>query len=158
MLIYTIGHSTREIDEFLNILKHCGIEIVADVRHYPSSRKFPWFNKEELQKSLQETGIRYFWLESLGGFRKGGYSEYTGGEEYKEGIEKLLKIATQGITAVMCAEILWFRCHRRYISETLEELGHRVIHIYNLEKTQEHKSKETEGQMKLKIFCDRVKY
>lgn len=157
MQIYTIGHSTCSIEEFLNILKHYGIEILVDVRHFPSSRKFPWFNKNMLDESLAKAGIKYVWLEALGGFRKGGYSEYTKTKEYESGIKWLEEIAAQGRTAVLCAEILFFRCHRRYISETLTQLGHKVTHIYDLQKAQEHKSKETYEKMKLKIFCDKVK-
>ncbi len=157
MIIYTIGHSTRSTEDFLKILKHYGIETVVDVRHFPSSKKFPWFNKDMLEKTLAEGGIKYFWLEALGGFRKGGYAEYTKTQEFAEGIKRLEEIAEQGRTAVMCAEILFFRCHRRYISEKLTQLGHKVIHIYNLEKIQEHKPQEVKEKMKLKIFCDKVR-
>lgn len=153
MITYTIGHSTRSAEEFLKILKHYGIEIVVDVRHFPTSKKFPWFNKDELKKNLAKENIKYFWLEELGGFRKGGYFQYTKTEEFAQGIKKLLEISNQGKTAVMCAEILWFRCHRRYISEKLTKLGHKVIHIYDSKKAQEHKLRDE--RMKLKIFCDR---
>ncbi len=155
LTICTIGHSTRAIEEFIKILKHYGIEILVDVRHFPSSKKFPWFNKDNLEKSLANECIKYFWLEVLGGFRKGGYLEYTKTEEYESGIEKLLQIAGQGKTAVMCAEVLFFRCHRRYISERLTQLGHKVIHIYDSKRTQEHRLEDE--RMKLKIFCDKVR-
>ncbi len=142
-LIYTLGHSTRKLEEFIEILKSFKIEVLVDIRHFPHSRHNPQFNKEVLEKELPKSNIQYFWLEKLGGFRKGGYLEYTKTKEFKEGLEELIKISQEKQTAIMCAEILWFKCHRRFVSNELTKRGFEVIHIYNQEKTEIHKQKET---------------
>lgn len=147
-MIYTLGHSTRTIEEFIKILKQHGIETVVDVRHFPSSR-FSWFNKGELKRHLMKNGMRYFWLEDLGGFRKIGYKKYIKTEKYRKGVEKLLEISKLGKTAIMCAEYKWWKCHRRYISDTLTKLGKEVVHIMNEKRLDVHKKKETT------IRCDR---
>lgn len=140
MNLYTIGHSNRTMEDFLIVLKSHGIEQIIDVRRFPGSKKFPHFNKENLEKVFPENGIKYFHLgEKLGGFRKGGYEAYTKTEDFKEGLEEVLEIGKGGKTAIMCAELVFFRCHRRYISDELVKLGHRIIHIFDEKRTQEHK-------------------
>ncbi len=140
MIIYTIGHSYRDAEEMLEIVNHYSIDIVIDVRRFPSSRKYPWFNKGILEKFLTENSIEYYWLgDLLGGYREGGYRSYMETGEYMEGIEKLLSIASKGKTAIMCSEKLWFRCHRRFISDTLVEMGYIVIHIIDKDKTYTHR-------------------
>ncbi len=157
MIIYTLGHSTRNFGEFLEILKNFKIELIIDVRRFPSSKKFPWFSKENLEKELSKEKIEYMHFPELGGYRKEGYKNFAKSEEFKEAIEKLLKIIDKKTAAIFCAEYFWFRCHRRYIAKALAELGHEVIHIFDKEKTQEHKLKspEIEEKMKLVIYCDK---
>lgn len=143
-MIYTIGHSTRSIDEFIDLLKQYNIALIVDVRRFPGSKKYPHFNRENLVKVLGEHSIKYFWLgELLGGFRKGGYEAYTETEEFRKGIENLIQIMKQGTIAVMCAEIVWFRCHRRYISDKLVQLGYEVVHIIDGKRTYVHKLRKT---------------
>ena len=92
-VVYTIGHSTRSLEEFVRVLKHYRIDILVDTRHFPRSRHNPQFNKELLEKELPKHKIEYAWLEVLGGFRKGGYKKYAGTEEFRRGIDELIKIA-----------------------------------------------------------------
>ncbi|MFQ6125724.1 MAG: DUF488 family protein [Candidatus Heimdallarchaeota archaeon] len=140
MDLFTIGHSTRTLDELIRILQTYGIKTLVDVRRFPGSKKFPHFNRENLEKVLPKHSIRYCWLgESLGGFRKGGYKEYIKTEEFEHGINQLLTIAKKARTAIMCSEIVWFRCHRNYISEHLVRIEHQVIHIVNEKRKYEHK-------------------
>lgn len=146
--IYTIGHSTRKLEKLIDILKNFKIEVLIDIRHFPHSRHNPQFNKEILEKELSENNIQYLWLEKLGGFRKGGYLAYTETEDFKQGLKELIKIAEKKLTAIMCAEILWFKCHRKFVSDKLKELKFEVVHIFDKDKTQEHKFKEN------KIKCD----
>jgi len=156
MKIFTIGHSTRTFDEFLQTLSQYGIDMVVDIRRFPGSNKFPHFNREFLEKELPAHGISYVHFPELGGFRKEGYAIFSQTQEFKDGVKKFLSIIKGKHAAMLCAEILWFRCHRRHVAEELVKLGHSVIHIYNKEKTQEHKlyEKEIEEKMGLKLFCD----
>lgn len=150
-MLYTLGHSTRSIEQLLAILKAYNINQVVDVRHFPSSRKFPWFNKESLEETLAKNNIKYFWLEELGGFRKGGYAEYCKTQDFAKGLEALKKLVAPQNTAILCAEILWFKCHRKYIADALTKQGFNVIHIYNEKRAEPH------ADRKGKIKCDRVK-
>jgi len=137
MEIFTLGTSNRTSKEFLKLLKKYKIKNVADVRRFPTS-KFEHFKKENLKEKLEKEGINYFHLEKLGGFR-GGYKEYTKKKEFKEGLERLLEIARKEKTVILCAEKLFFRCHRRYISNILFQKGHKIFHIIEENKFQEHK-------------------
>ncbi|RLG17054.1 DUF488 domain-containing protein [Nanoarchaeota archaeon] len=137
--IYTIGHSTRSIEEFLNILKFFRIQLVVDVRRFPTSKKVPWFNKENLEKRLKEHNIEYVHFPRLGGFRKGGYLAFSKSEEFSKAVRELLKIIGKRKAAIMCTELLWWKCHRRYIANYLTKLGYKVIHIFDSRRTQEHK-------------------
>ncbi|MEM4658907.1 MAG: DUF488 domain-containing protein, partial [Candidatus Methanosuratincola sp.] len=116
-----------------------GIESVVDVRRFPNSRRNPHFNRNALQISLPERSIAYIWIENLGGHRKGGYEEYMKTREFYDGIKTLTAIAEKGKTAVMCAELLWFKCHRRFIAAFLMSQGWRIIHIYDERRTEEEK-------------------
>ncbi|MGQ9552325.1 MAG: DUF488 domain-containing protein [Candidatus Bathycorpusculaceae bacterium] len=158
MRIYTLGHSTRSFEEFVEILKTFGVELVVDVRRFPGSRKFPHFSKENLEKELAKVNIRYVHISELGGYRKEGYLAFSQTEEFTEAIERLLEIIGEKTAVILCAEILWWRCHRRYIANALSQMGHQTIHIFDKKKTQEHKprEKEIEEKMKLKIFCDKI--
>ena len=140
MKIWTIGHSNRSLELLISLLKHYNIEILVDVRRFPSSQKFPHFNQDNLHKQLPNSEIKYIWLgDKLGGFRKGGYAKYMKTKTFNEGLQKLLTLSKSGRTAIMCAEIVWFRCHRRWISEQIVIEGHEVIHIIDEKKTYIHK-------------------
>jgi uncharacterized protein (DUF488 family) len=155
--LYTIGHSTRSLEEFIELLRENDIGILVDVRSWPSSSRYPHFNRESLAQSLEENGVRYEWLgEQLGGYRKKGlgeespnkawrsmgfrnYADHTMTEQFREGIRKLLELADDGRLAVMCAEQLYWRCHRRIISDYLIVKGHTVTHILGKGKMEEHR-------------------
>ncbi len=129
LTIWTIGYSGRSKQTFLALLKDYGIEILVDVRHFPTSKN-PDFKREALEVWLPENGIRYVWLgDLLGGYRRGGYERYMGTPAFKEGIEKLLELARQGRTCIMCMERNPKYCHRRFIASYLEAMGIRVVHI-----------------------------
>jgi len=124
-----VGYSGRTRDSFLRLLKDYGIEILVDVRHFPTSKN-PDFRRESMEVWLPENGIRYVWLgDLLGGYRRGGYERYMGTPAFREGIERLLQIARQGRTCIMCMERNPKYCHRRFIAAYLEAMGIRVVHI-----------------------------
>jgi uncharacterized protein (DUF488 family) len=142
--IWTVGHSTRSIDQLIGVLEAFDIELVADVRRYPGSRRLPQFSAESLERSLAGAGISYRWIPELGGRRRrdpkagasawknaafAAYADHTATEEFSDGLNELLMLSEGLKTAVMCAEILWWRCHRRIISDVLVSLGESVIHI-----------------------------
>lgn len=136
--LFTIGTSKRGIFEFLKLLKDHSIEKLIDVRRFPTS-KFDHFKSENLRRFLENEGIEYLWLgELLGGYRKGGYENYTRGEEFKKGLNLLEKESLRR-TALLCAEIVPWRCHRRYIARELVKRGWRVIHIIDEKRTMEEK-------------------
>ncbi|MEM3383710.1 MAG: DUF488 domain-containing protein [Nitrososphaerales archaeon] len=141
MKIYTVGHSTKSFEEFITILKRYKIEILIDVRRFPTSKKYPHFNKDYLIEKLSKLSINYVWMEKLGGFRKGGYKNYSKSEDFKKGVAEVLDIAKRGRVAIMCAEAFWFKCHRRYISKELVNSGCKVIHIIDEERFYEHNLK-----------------
>jgi len=152
--IWTIGHSTRKIDIFLSLLEENGIELIADVRMFPGSKRYPQFGREALTKSLSAGGIRYEHFPELGGRRKAkpdshnaawrnemfrGYADYMETEDFRKGIARLVDLADQsGSTAIMCAEGVWWRCHRSLISDYLKARGVEVIHILDAKKNEPH--------------------
>lgn len=151
--IWTIGHSTHSYDEFLEMLFAYKIEVLADVRSYPGSRKFPQFNKESLELTLPQNGIEYHHILKLGGRRKvspdskndawrhpafRGYADYMETEDFKNGLAALESIAAEKRTAYMCSEAVWWRCHRSLISDVLKLKGWEVIHILSPGKSSEH--------------------
>ena len=153
MTIWTIGHSTRTIDEFLAALDAHGIETIVDVRRFPGSRRLPQFGSAALESELATNGKSYRWIEALGGRRQPdamspndgwrhpafrGYADYMATEEFATGLHELEMIASGSRTAIMCAEILWWQCHRRLIADTLTALGHEVRHIRNADATELH--------------------
>ena len=125
MRIWTIGHSTRGIDEFISLLEENEIKLLVDVRAWPGSKRYPHFNKDALAESLNTHGIRYEHFPELGGKRKSrpdsrntawrnasfcGYADYMETEQFQKGIERLLDVASEaGATAIMCAEAVWPR-------------------------------------------------
>ena len=139
-IVYTVGHSNRTLGELIAILRRYGVELVVDVRRFPRSRRHPWFDREVLEERLAERGIGYIWLgDLLGGKTVGDYTVYMCSEEYRRGIETLTRIASEHLTAVMCAEAYWMRCHRRYIAESLYRRGFKVLHIIDADRVEEHK-------------------
>ncbi len=149
--VYTIGHSNRPLNEFIDLLKRYNIRVVVDVRRFPKSARYPYYNREVLEETLENEGISYVWLgELLGGYRSGGYEEYMKTEGYREGIRKLVEIIERSNkhVAIMCSERLWFRCHRRFIANTLVELGYDVIHIIDKDKVYVHKRQKRINQIR----------
>jgi len=143
--VYTIGHSTHPIQKFVDLLKHYRIQRLVDVRRFPVSRKNPQFQREALESALQLAGIQYLWMgESLGGYRKGGYLAHMQTPLFEQGLSELMALICESthLTAVMCAELLWFRCHRRFISDALVDRGFRVFHIQNAQRVYEHRKRE----------------
>jgi uncharacterized protein (DUF488 family) len=132
--IYTFGLSNRSLGEFLEILKFYQIETVIDVRRWPTSKLFPHFKKENLEKFLKENKIEYFHFEKLGGFREIGYQEYLKTKEFKEALKELIKIAKEKTTLIICAEKFPWKCHRSFIAKELEKKKIKVIHIIEKEK------------------------
>ena len=144
MTVWTIGHSTRTIDAFLAVLAAHEIEAVLDVRRFPGSRRLPQFGSAELERSLRAAGVSYRWIEALGGRRRAaagspndgwkndafrGYADHVATEEFAAGLDQLLTVAAGLRATVMCAELLWWRCHRRIIADVLVSVGHEVRHI-----------------------------
>lgn len=125
-MIYTFGHSNYSIEKIREILDFYAIDVVVDVRRFPTS-KFSWLKREELEKKF---GKKYIYLgDKLGGFREGGYEQYMQTAEFKEGIDELMRLAMGRRIAVMCSEKLWFRCHRRFIAQEIAARGFPVSHI-----------------------------
>lgn len=147
--VFTIGHSARTLREFVELLKEHGIRVVVDVRRFPKSRRYPHFERSELERALEGRGISYVWLgEKLGGFRERGYEAYMDTEDFRRGLMELLRIieGSEGRVALMCRERLWFKCHRRFISSVLVWLGYRVVHIVDRDRKYVHRwTKEVGG-------------
>lgn len=151
--IWTIGHSTHSIEEFMNWLKAFSISQLADVRSLPGSNKFPWFNKERLETALAEEHIAYALFKKLGGRRRPNpnsrntiwrnksfraYADYMETSDFKEGLEELKNWAGKARTAIMCSEAVWWRCHRSMIADALKIEGWNVQHIMGLKHSTEH--------------------
>jgi uncharacterized protein (DUF488 family) len=127
--IWTIGHSNRTIDAFIELLKEQKIQVVVDVRSFPTS-KIEHFKREQMNTWLPQHGIEYVWLgKELGGYRRGGYKQHMRTKNFREGIRKLLEIAQNKRTCIMCMEVNPKYCHRRFISTHLERKGIKVQHI-----------------------------
>jgi uncharacterized protein (DUF488 family) len=151
--IWTIGHSTRPIEEFLVLLAGARIQMIADVRSFPGSRKYPQYGKEALEATLASRAIGYQWLPALGGRRRAspdspntawrnasfrGYADYMSSEEFGHGVAQLLEIASKARTAIMCAEAVWWRCHRSMIADALCVRGIEVVHILDAKHVKIH--------------------
>ena len=152
-IIWTIGHSTRNFEEFIKLLKSFKIEILVDVRHYPGSRKFPQYNKDNIKDSLPQYGIGYLHLVDLGGRRKPvpnskndawrndsfkGYADYMETEQFQKSLNILMKLAFTKRTAIMCSEAVWWRCHRSLVADILKVKNWKVMHILAENKATEH--------------------
>ncbi len=153
--LFTAGHSNRTFDQLLALLRQAGVGAVADVRRFPGSRRLPHFNREPLAEALREAGIEYHWLEALGGRRPPlpprespnggledegfrGYADYMLGEAFRSGVLDLLALARRLPTAVLCAEALFWRCHRRLLSDFLACAGVEVVHLLEPGRRQAH--------------------
>jgi uncharacterized protein (DUF488 family) len=168
--LYTIGHSTRTLEEFAEVLQAHSIQTLVDIRSFPMSRRLPHFNRESLEKSLPDAGVQYVWMKELGGRRKKiredsphiairsdsfrNYADYTLTENFQRAIAELLKLAGQSRTAYMCAEKLYFNCHRMMVSDWLIAHGHEILHINGIGPVELHKlmpeARLVEGQL---IYC-----
>jgi uncharacterized protein (DUF488 family) len=157
LTIYSIGHSTRTFEEFLELLKSYGVTFLLDVRTIPRSRYNPQFNKETLPTSLKDAGIRYLHLPEIGGLRHPkrdsinlawenpsfrGYADYMQTKEFTEALLKLIALARENCLAIMCAEALPWRCHRGLISDALVTRRIKVLHIISKTDTVTHELNE----------------
>lgn len=140
-----MGHSTRPLEEFVAALQAHSIQTLVDIRSLPMSRRLPHFNRDALEKTLPGAGIRYVWLKGLGGRRKKirddspnvalrnpsfrNYADYMLTDDFHRGITELIKLAEHSRIAYMCAERVYFRCHRMLVSDWLVAHGHAVLHI-----------------------------
>ena len=151
--IWTIGHSTRSIDEFLELLQAYRIETIADVRSFPGSRKYPHFGQQALAASLGAHGIGYVWFPALGGRRRPspdspntawrntafrGYADYMASAAFAQALTQLCDLARGSRTALMCAEAVWWRCHRSLIADALCARGIEVVHILDARHSTPH--------------------
>lgn len=147
MPFYTVGHSTRTLDEFIDLLRSVGVRVLVDVRRLPGSRRYPHFDQEALAESLSGAGIEYRRLASLGGRRSRdrsvpdevngfwenrsfhNYADHALSEEFRTGLAELRGWGAERTTAVMCSEAVWWRCHRRIIADHLLAAGEQVLHL-----------------------------
>jgi uncharacterized protein (DUF488 family) len=151
---YTIGHSTRPLDELIAALRAHQIQTLVDIRAFPASRRLPQFNRESLEKTLPEVQIRYVWMKELGGYRKKildespnlalrndsfrNYADYMLTPEFEQAMAKLAALAEEARTAYMCAERMYFQCHRMLVSDWLVAHGHEVMHIDGAGRVKAH--------------------
>ncbi len=148
-----MGHSTRALDAFVELLAGYQLEAIADIRRFPGSRRHPHFAGPALAASLPERGIDYRWLPLLGGRRRAaadspntawrnaafrGYADYMQTAEFAEGLDQLLELSGRARTAIMCAEAVWWRCHRALIADVLRVRGIEVVHILDPAHTTVH--------------------
>jgi uncharacterized protein (DUF488 family) len=161
--IFTIGHSTRTLEALIAALANAGVDCVADVRRFPRSRRHPHFNSESLAQALPEAGIAYRHFEALGGRRSGAkadaavaspndlwreapfraYADYAATPDFRDALDALRDLAKDRTVAIMCAEAVWWRCHRRIIADYLLAGGAEVVHI--LDKGKLEPARLTEG-------------
>jgi uncharacterized protein (DUF488 family) len=153
-LLYTIGHSTRPLADLSEALQAHTIQTLVDIRAFPMSRRLPHFNREALEKSLPAVGTRYLWMRALGGYRKKivedsphiglrnasfrNYADYMLTPEFNQAMAKLISLAESSRTVYMCAERVYFRCHRMLVSDWLAGHGHEVMHIDGTGPTKPH--------------------
>lgn len=151
--LWTIGHSTRPWDTFVELLSEHKVTAIADVRRFPRSRRHPWFASEQLATALPAIGVAYQWIPELGGRRSvqpgspngawdtaafQGYADHMTSAEFSSGLGKTLALAATRRTALMCAEAPWWRCHRRLIADLLTHRGHEVLHIVSSAAPKSH--------------------
>jgi uncharacterized protein (DUF488 family) len=151
--IWTVGHSTRAIEEFLSLLAGSRIEAITDVRSFPGSRRYPQYGRDALAATLAAHAIGYHWLPALGGRRRAspdspntawrnasfrGYADYMSSTEFAQGLAGLLEVSNKARTAIMCSESLWWRCHRSMIADALCVRGIKVVHILDAKHSVVH--------------------
>lgn len=151
--LYTIGHSTRSLAEFVDLLTENGVRHLADIRRYPGSRRFPHFSREALTLSLPQREISYHHMAGLGGRRKPlphspngawrndqfrAYADHMASEEFRQAVEELLQLHAHGPVAILCAEAVPWRCHRNLLSDELVRRGVSVMHILAAGTTRPH--------------------
>lgn len=151
--IWTIGHSNRTIETFIDNLVSHNIQLIVDVRQFPGSRKHPYFNKEPIEATLRGNNIGYRHIVELGGRRKPAkdspnitwknaafraYADYMETDEFAEAVKLLEQLASKQNTAYMCSEAVWWSCHRSMISDYLKANGWKVMHIMDINKATEH--------------------
>lgn len=153
--LLTIGHGERTLDAFLELIDDFEIAVLADIRRFPGSRRHPQFNREALAQALSRHGVRYVWFEALGGRRRSpkgavspnaglrnsafrSYADYMQTDAFRGALEDLLDLAVQERTAVMCSETLFWRCHRRLLSDLLFARGVTVKHILGKNQLRDH--------------------
>lgn len=143
--LYTIGHSTRPPEDLIETLQAHTIQTLVDIRAFPMSRRLPQFNRDSLESSLHDAGIRYLWMGALGGYRKKirddsphialrndsfrNYADYMLTADFEKAVGELVALGESSRTAYMCAERVYFRCHRMLVSDWLTGHGHEVLHI-----------------------------
>jgi uncharacterized protein (DUF488 family) len=153
--LYTIGHSTRTLEDLIETLRAHDIQTLVDIRAFPMSRRLPQFNRDSLEQTLPAAGIQYIWMKALGGYRKKmadesphialrnqsfrNYADYMLTPEFEHAIAELITLAEQSRTAYMCAERVYFRCHRMLVSDWLAAHGHEVLHIDGTGPVRPHK-------------------
>lgn len=154
--LWTIGHSTLTLETFLGLLQDAGVAGIADVRRYPASQRNPQFNRETLAAFLDARGIAYRWFEELGGRRSGAthatspnlglenagfraYADYTATDVFRSALDRLAAWAAERPAAIMCAEALWWRCHRRLIADQWIDRGGNVFHIHSKGNMEPHR-------------------
>lgn len=157
MIIFTVGHSTRSVEALVALLRQHGVRQVADIRTVPKSGRNPQFNKEALAVALLETGVAYRHLARLGGLRHPrrdsrntawtndsfrGYADYMATGAFRDGLDELIAIAATAPTAIMCAEAVWWRCHRRLVADALTLKGVEVRHIVGAGAPERHELTE----------------
>ena len=144
-VLYTIGHSTRSLDDLIGSLRAHQIETLVDIRAFPMSRRLPQFNRDSLEQTLPAAGVRYLWMKALGGYRKKiveespnialrnqsfrNYADYMLTTEFEQAMAGVTTLAETSRVAYMCAERIYFRCHRMLVSDWLVAHGHQVLHI-----------------------------
>lgn len=154
VVLYTVGHSNRRLEEFLELLEDHGIALLVDIRRFPSSRRHPHFQAEALAVALARRGLDYLHLEPLGGRRRGlgphspngglrspglrAYADHMLTPEFREAVDRLLALAGARATAVMCAEAYYARCHRLLLADYLTSQGVEVRHILDRGRWEPH--------------------
>jgi uncharacterized protein (DUF488 family) len=154
-VLFTVGHGTRTTEQLAAVLRDGGVAVLCDVRRFPGSRRNPHLSREALQRDMPSLGVAYeFWGDDLGGRRSSradsrhtawrvdafrGYADWTESDAYREAMTTLLSRAATESLAVMCAETLWWRCHRRLISDTAAVRGVDVVHLLDVNSRQPHK-------------------
>lgn len=170
--LYSIGHSTRSLEELIAALQAHEITALADIRSFPMSRHVPQFNRDNLARALPPLGIEYRWIQKLGGRRKRvlpkgespntalrsdsfrNYADYMLTADFAEGIAELLALAATHRVAYMCAERVYFRCHRMLVSDWLTAQGHTILHIDNERPAKAHKIMDVARLVEGKLLYD----